>query len=45
MADNSIVQTQGEELLSDLVSIDSQNLPGKDRLVVGFIVDMLTEWG
>jgi succinyl-diaminopimelate desuccinylase len=32
-------------LLSDLVAIDSQNPPGRERPIAEFIVDRLEEWG
>jgi succinyl-diaminopimelate desuccinylase len=32
-------------LLSDLVAIDSQNPPGRERPIAEFIIDRLEEWG
>jgi succinyl-diaminopimelate desuccinylase len=47
--DRSIVPDTSEEeaaeLLSELVSIDSQNPPGREEPVAEYIVETLTDWG
>ncbi|MFC6988422.1 hypothetical protein ACFQJD_06325 [Haloplanus sp. GCM10025708] len=42
---SDVTQEEAAELLSDLVSFDSQNPPGREAAVAKFVAGRLDEWG